>query len=81
MVNKIISNQPYSIYAYWEKLIKNSYLIKVLTRRELKVKYNRTFFGIGWVILQPLIVVAVYTVFLIISSSSTQMRFRIHSLF
>jgi lipopolysaccharide transport system permease protein len=63
MPTKIINNKPYSLSIYWQKIIQNYYLINVLTKRELKVKYSRTFIGIGWVILQPLIVVAVYTIF------------------
>lgn len=60
---KIISNKPYTISAYWRKLVQSSYLIKVLAKRELKIKYSKTLIGIGWVFLQPLVVVAVYTIF------------------
>ncbi len=63
MSTKIISNTPYSLKIYWKKLIQNYYLISVLTKRELKVKYSRTLIGIGWVFLQPLVVVGVYTIF------------------
>ncbi len=63
MSSKIISNLPYTIKNYLQKLANNGYLIRVLATRELKIKYSRTFFGIGWVILQPLVVVTVYTVF------------------
>lgn len=63
MDTKIISNKPYTVKSYLRKLIANGYLIKTLSVRELKIKYSKTFFGIGWVILQPLIVVAVYTIF------------------
>jgi lipopolysaccharide transport system permease protein len=63
MPTKIISNQPYNLREYIGKLLSNSFLIGVLTKRELKIKYSLTFIGIGWVILQPLIVVTVYTIF------------------
>ena len=63
MANKIISNKPYSMNAYLEKLSKNSFLITVLSKREVKIKYSRTFLGLGWVIIQPIIVVAIYTLF------------------
>lgn len=63
MHTKSISNQPYSFRSYIEKLIKSGFLVKVLAKRELKVKYSKTFIGIGWVILQPLLVVLVYTLF------------------
>jgi lipopolysaccharide transport system permease protein len=60
---KIINNKPSTIFAYLEKLLKNSYLITTLATREVKIKYSRTFLGIGWLFLQPLIVVTIYTVF------------------
>ncbi len=63
METRIISNKPYTISAYLQKLAKNSFLISVLAKRELKIKYSRTLIGIGWVVLQPVIVVAVYTIF------------------
>lgn len=63
MATKIISNNPYSLSDYWQKLVTHSFLIKVLAKRELKVKYSRTLIGIGWVVLQPIIVVVIYTLF------------------
>ncbi len=63
MSTKIISNTPYTISVYWKKFIQHKFLILVLAKRELKVKYSRTLLGIGWVILQPLVVVVVYTIF------------------
>lgn len=63
MAQKIIDNKPYSLSIYWQKIIQHYSLISVLAKRELKVKYSRTFIGIGWVFLQPLVVVTVYTIF------------------
>ena len=60
---KIISNKPYTISDYWQKLLKSRYLIKILTKREIKIKYSRTLIGIGWLFLQPIVVVTIYTVF------------------
>lgn len=63
METKLINNKPYTLKSYLRKLTASGYLIKTLSLRELKVKYSKTFFGIGWVLLQPLMVVAVYTLF------------------
>lgn len=60
---KIISNKPYTVAAYLQKLSKSSYLIRTLAKRELKIKYSKTFIGVGWLFLQPLLVVTVYTIF------------------
>lgn len=63
MATKTISNTPYTISAYFRRLLGSGYLIKVLAQRELKVKYSKAFIGIGWVFLQPFFVVAIYTIF------------------
>lgn len=63
MKSKIIDNTPYTLKVYLNKLSKNSFLIKTLSKRELKIKYSKTLLGVGWVILQPLIVVTIYTIF------------------
>ncbi len=63
MSTKIISNTPYTLSVYWKKCIQYKFLILVLAKRELKVKYSRTLLGIGWVLFQPLAVVVVYTIF------------------
>ena len=63
MANKIISNKPYTFKEYFDKIRKSRYLIKTLILREFKVKYSRTFIGLGWVFIQPIVVVAIYTIF------------------
>lgn len=63
MSTKTINNKPYTLNAYLQKIVKHGFLIRVLAKRELKIKYSRTFIGIGWLFLQPLVVVAVYTIF------------------
>lgn len=63
MLSKTISSQPYTLTEYLKKLFRFSHLVKALTLRELKIKYSRTFFGIGWLFLQPLAVVLVYSIF------------------
>lgn len=58
-----INNQPYSFSEYWKKLGRYGFLIPVLARRELKIKYSRTLIGVGWFFIQPLAVVIVYSIF------------------
>jgi lipopolysaccharide transport system permease protein len=63
MATKIISNKPYTLSEYFRKLVKHSFLIAVLSKRELKIKYSKTFLGLGWLVLQPLVAVIIYSVF------------------
>lgn len=63
MAVKIISKQTVTPLAYLRRLKDNVYLVGMLARRELKIKYAQTFLGIGWFFLQPLAVVAVYSLF------------------
>lgn len=60
---KIISSKPYSLAEYYRKLCRYGFLIDVLARRELKIKYTRTLLGLGWLFLQPLALVIIYSVF------------------
>ena len=39
-------------------------LLYFLAWRDVKVRYKQTFFGVGWVLLQPLLMTTVFTVFL-----------------
>src|ERR1043166_4740591 len=39
-------------------------LLYVLTARDLKVRYKQALFGLAWVIIQPLMITAIFTVFL-----------------
>jgi lipopolysaccharide transport system permease protein len=60
---KIINNSPAGLKAYLTDVRKKIYLIKILVKREFSVKYTNTFLGLGWVFLQPLVVVSIYTLF------------------
>ena len=39
-------------------------LLYFLTLRDVKIRYKQTFFGVGWAILQPLLMMIVFSVFL-----------------
>jgi len=60
---KIISSRPYSLGEYYSKLCRYGFLTGVLARRELKIKYTKTLLGIGWLFLQPLALVIIYSIF------------------
>lgn len=62
-MSQIINNQPVTLKTYLGKLFSNHYLLTILIKRELKIKYSKRFFGLGWVFLQPALVVLVYTLF------------------
>jgi len=63
MMKNQIDNKPYQLFSYLKKVRKYKYLLLSLSQRELKIKYSRTFFGIGWVFIQPFAAVFIYTVF------------------
>ena len=46
---------------YLKDLLKSVQLIRVLVFRDIRVRYKQTIFGVGWIILQPLMTVAVYS--------------------
>lgn len=60
---KFISSQPYSVGEYFKKLSRYGFLITVLAKRELKIKYTKTVLGLGWLLVQPLALVIIYSVF------------------
>lgn len=62
MLHSINSNST-SIKKYLEQLIKKRHLLIILTKREFKTKYNQTFLGLSWIVIQPILVVAIYTAF------------------
>lgn len=59
----VINNKPTSVKSYVIQLYQKKFLLYILIKRELKIKYSKTFLGLGWVFIQPVIVVAVYTLF------------------
>jgi lipopolysaccharide transport system permease protein len=63
MSSKIINSQPYTFSEYYSKMMRYGFLILVLVKRELKIKYSKTFIGLGWLLLQPIVVVVVYSIF------------------
>ncbi|PBQ30956.1 hypothetical protein CNR22_03955 [Sphingobacteriaceae bacterium] len=60
---KVISSNPYNLRDYFDKLKRYGFLIFVLARRELKIKYTKTVLGLGWLFLQPLALVVIYSFF------------------
>lgn len=63
MSTRFITSRPYSISEYCLKLQNYGFLIGVLAKRELNLKYSRTLLGLGWLFLQPLVLVLVYSFF------------------
>lgn len=59
----VIDNSPISFKSYLIQLYQKRYLLYILIQRELKIKYSKTFLGVGWVFIQPVLVVAIYTLF------------------
>ncbi len=63
MITREINNRPYGVVEYLRKLKSHAFLVVSLSRRELKVKYSRAFLGIGWLLIQPLVAVIIYSLF------------------
>lgn len=60
---KTISAEKESPSQYFKKLWKYNSLIFTFAKRDLKVKYAQTYFGIFWVLLQPIPSVIVFSFF------------------
>ncbi len=60
---KIINDRPDNAAGYIKKVWKYRSLILTFAKRDLKVKYAQTYFGIFWVLLQPIPSVVVFTFF------------------
>lgn len=60
---KEINNKPYTISEYFKRMLAFSFLIRSLAAREFKVKYARAVLGVGWVVIQPLVAVIIYSIF------------------
>lgn len=58
-----INNISQEVNSYLKLLIQKRYLLIILTKREFKTKYNRTLLGLSWILVQPLLVVSIYTIF------------------
>jgi lipopolysaccharide transport system permease protein len=63
MSQKEINNRPYTLVAYIKRLKAYGFLLRSLANRELKVKYSRAVLGVGWMIIQPLVAVVIYSIF------------------
>lgn len=56
------SDQSPTLYAKWRELVKYRYLLRNLVVRDLKARYKNSLLGILWSLLNPLLMMAVYTV-------------------
>ena len=54
---------PDTTREYIIKIIRFRFVIWVFARKDLKLKYNQMFLGLGWLIGQPLISLVIYSVF------------------
>lgn len=61
MTPVIITAEPDSIKQYAAKLWKFRSLIWIFAWQEIKTTYAQTYFGLSWVVLRPLIILAVFT--------------------
>lgn len=57
----IISAEPTSFRSYFKKLWKFRNMIIVFARQEVKASYAQTLLGILWLVLKPLIILALFT--------------------
>ncbi|GIV34455.1 MAG: transport permease protein [Chitinophagales bacterium] len=60
---QVLSARPDSFKTYLLKIWQNRALITTLAKRDLKIKYAQTFFGVLWVMLHPLPSVIIFTFF------------------
>lgn len=60
---KEINNKPYGIVEYITRLKSYAFLIASLSKRELQIKYSRAFLGIGWLFINPIVSVVIYSLF------------------
>ena len=62
VIHRISSKGP-SLGTYLRQVLRHHYLLRVLSIRDLKIKYAQSFLGIGWSVLQPLGFAVIYTLF------------------
>ncbi len=58
-----IKSTPDSIRTYLKKIWVHRYMILVLAKRDLKIKYAQTIIGVTWTLVYPATAVIIYTVF------------------
>ena len=59
----IISSERDSLWLYLSKAWKYRNLVITFAKRDLRIKYAQTFFGIFWILLQPLPSIIIFTFF------------------
>lgn len=62
-MSKLITAKPDGLKTYINKLWKYSFMIIVLAKRDLKIKYAQTFIGLSWTLIYPISSVIIFTVF------------------
>lgn len=62
--SRIVVRSPRGSRANLSELWQTRELIYLLTIRDVKVRYKQTIFGVGWALIQPLLMVVVFSVFL-----------------
>ena len=60
---KLISAKNDTLTSYFAETLEKSELILSLARRDIKIKYAQSFFGIAWVLLQPITGALIFTFF------------------
>ena len=58
-----ITSTPDTITTYLKKIWVHRYMILVLAKRDLKIKYAQTIIGVTWTLVYPATAVIIYTVF------------------
>lgn len=64
MTTLVISSKPPSLQSEWREILESKYLLKRLIWRDLKVRYNNTILGVFWNVIQPLVLMVIFVVFL-----------------
>lgn len=63
MSQRVITANNIGFIPYLQRIWQYRSLIRVLAKRDIKIRYSQTFLGITWSVLQPLVAIAIYTVF------------------
>jgi lipopolysaccharide transport system permease protein len=58
----VINSAPKTIFA-WRELLAYKELFYFFTWRDIKIKYKQTLLGVVWVVLQPLLMMIIFTLF------------------
>jgi lipopolysaccharide transport system permease protein len=63
MEQRIITANDISFAKYVMRVWEYRSLIRVLAKRDLKIRYSQTLFGMLWAVIQPLVAIFIYTIF------------------